>query len=63
MISGVKVVLFIAWLAWSRFRVIIPLGDRSLPSVIGALDQTFRLIDGVGLIRFDGQVGCVDHAA
>ena len=46
-IAGVKVVLFIAWLAWSRFRVIIPLGDRSLPSVIGALDETFRLIDGV----------------
>lgn len=46
-ISGVKVVLFCAWLAWSRFRVIIPLGDRSLPSVIAALDQTFRLIGGV----------------
>ena len=46
-ISGVKVVLFVAWLAWSRFRVIIPLGDRSLPSVIAALDQTFRLIGGV----------------
>ena len=46
-IAGVKVVLFIAWLAWSRFRVIIPLGDRSLPSVIAALDQTFRLIGGV----------------
>jgi len=46
-IGGVKVVLFCAWLAWSRFRVIIPLGDRSLPSVIAALDQTFRLIGGV----------------
>ena len=46
-IDGVKVILFCAWLAWSRFRVIIPLGDRSLPSVIAALDQTFRLIGGV----------------
>lgn len=46
-IGGVKVVLFCAWLAWSRFRVIIPLGDRTLPSVIAALDQTFRLIGGV----------------
>jgi transposase len=47
MVAGVQVVLFCAWLAWSRFRVIIPLGDRSLPSVIGALDRTFRLIGGV----------------
>jgi transposase len=45
-IDGVKVILFCAWLAWSRFRVIIPLGDRSLPSVIYALDRTFRLIGG-----------------
>jgi len=45
-IAGVQVVLFCAWLAWSRFRVIIALGDRSLPSVIAALDTTFRLIGG-----------------
>jgi transposase len=45
-IDGVKVILFCAWLAWSRFRVIIPLGDRSLPSVIYALDKTFRAIGG-----------------
>lgn len=35
-IDGTSVILFCAWLAWSRFRVIIPLGDRSLPSVIAA---------------------------
>jgi len=46
-IGGAKAVLFVAWLAWSRFRVIIPLGDRTLPSVIAALDQTFRIIGGV----------------
>jgi hypothetical protein len=45
-IDGIKVILFCAWLAWSRFRVIIPLGDRSLPSVIYALDKTFRVISG-----------------
>ncbi len=45
-INGVQVVLFCAWLAWSRFRVIIPLGDRTLPSVIAALDTTFRLVGG-----------------
>lgn len=45
-IDGAKSVLFCAWLAWSRFRVVIPLPDRTLPSVIGALDRCFRLIGG-----------------
>lgn len=45
-IEGVAVVLFCAWLAWSRYRVIVPLGDRSWPSVVAALDRTFRRIGG-----------------
>ncbi|MHB1536443.1 MAG: Mu transposase domain-containing protein, partial [Acidimicrobiales bacterium] len=32
---------------WSRFRVIIPLADKSLPSVIAALDRTFRIVGGL----------------
>ena len=46
-IAGVKTVLFVAWLAWSRFRIVIALADKTLPAVIGALDTTFRLIGGV----------------
>jgi hypothetical protein len=46
-IDGSKTVLFIAWLAWSRFRVVIALRDRTMPSVIAGLDTTFRLIGGV----------------
>ena len=46
-IDGVKTVLFCAWLAWSRFRVVIPLRDKTLPSVFAALDTTFRLLGGV----------------
>lgn len=46
LVEGVAVVLFCAWLAWSRFRVIIALGDKSLPSVIAALDRTLRLAGG-----------------
>jgi transposase len=46
-VAGVRVVLFCAWLAWSRFRVIIPLADKTLPSVISALDRCFRIIGGV----------------
>lgn len=45
-VGGLSTVLFCAWLAWSRFRVIIPLADRSWPSVVAALDQTFRIIGG-----------------
>lgn len=45
-VGGRKTVLFCAWLAWSRFRVIIALADRTLPSVIAAWDRTLRLIGG-----------------
>ncbi len=45
-VDGVPSVLFCAWLAWSRFRVIIAIPDKTLPSVVAALDRTFRLIGG-----------------
>ncbi len=45
-IDGRKTVLFIAWLAWARFRVVIALRDRTAPSVFAALDRTFRIIGG-----------------
>ena len=37
-VDGVKTVLFVAWLAWSRFRVVLPLRDKTMPSVFAALD-------------------------
>jgi transposase len=46
-VDGVKTVLFVAWLAWSRFRVVVPLRDKTMPSVFAALDQTFRRLGGV----------------
>lgn len=45
-VAGVKTVLFVAWLAFSRFRVVIPIRDKTLPSVFAALDRTFRVIGG-----------------
>ena len=45
-LAGQRVVLFVAWLAWARFRVVVPLRDRSMPSVIAALDATFRRLGG-----------------
>lgn len=38
--------LFVAWLAWSRFRIVVPLRDRTAPSVFAALDRAFRLAGG-----------------
>jgi transposase len=45
-IDGRQTSLFCAWLAWSRFRVVIALRDRTMPSVVMALDRTLRRIGG-----------------
>lgn len=45
-VGGVKTVLFVAWVAFSRFRVVIPIRDKTLPSVFAALDRTFRVVGG-----------------
>ncbi|MCI0144127.1 IS21 family transposase, partial [Arthrobacter bambusae] len=45
-IDGVKTILFVAWLAFSRFRIVIPLRDRTAPSVFAALDRCFRILGG-----------------
>jgi transposase len=39
--------LFCAWLAWSRFRVVIPVWDQTLPTLIACLDATMRQLGGV----------------
>ncbi len=46
-VAGTRAVLFCAWLAWSRFRVVVPLRDKTLASVVIGLDRTLRMIDGV----------------
>jgi hypothetical protein len=45
-ICGVKTILLMAWLAFSRFRIIIPLRDITPPSVFAALDRCFRILGG-----------------
>jgi hypothetical protein len=45
-IGGVKTVLFVAWLAFSRFRIVITIKDRTAPSAFAALDRRFRILGG-----------------
>ncbi|HEX2301629.1 MAG TPA: IS21 family transposase [Pseudonocardiaceae bacterium] len=45
-VAGVATQLFCAWLAWSRFRVVLPLLDKTLPSVMAAIDQALRAFGG-----------------
>ena len=40
-----------AWLAWSRFRVVIPTWDRTLPTLLGCPDGTLRAIGGAPTSR------------
>ena len=46
-VCGAQAVLFCAWLAWSRFRVVVPLRDKTMASVVIGLDRTLRLVGGV----------------
>ena len=45
-IAGRATSLFCAWLAWSRYRVVLALRDRTLASVVMALDRTLRRFGG-----------------
>ena len=45
-IGGRDTMLWCAWLAWSRFRVVIPTHDRTMPTVIACLDETLRRSGG-----------------
>ena len=57
--------LFCAWLAWSRFRVVIPTWDRTLPTVIGCLDRAMRAFGGVPTywLTDNERTVTVDHVA
>lgn len=57
--------LFCAWLAWSRFRVVIPVWDQTLPTLIACLDATLRRIGGVPtyVLTDNAKTVSVDHVA
>jgi transposase len=47
LIDDRKTWLWCAWLAWSRFRVVLPIRDKTLPTVIACIDVTLRRFGGV----------------
>lgn len=46
-VAGRQVTLWVAWLAWSRYRVVIPVLDKTIPSIAACLDASFRAFGGV----------------
>jgi hypothetical protein len=45
-IAGRATTLFCAWLAWCRFRVVLPILDKTLPTVIACIDVSLRRFGG-----------------
>lgn len=45
-VRGRQAQLWCAWLAWCRFRVVIPTWDKALPTVITCLDRSMRIFGG-----------------
>ncbi len=60
-----RTLLFCAWLAWSRFRVVIPVWDQSLPSLVSCLDATLRRLGGVPsyVLTDNPKTVTIDHVA
>jgi transposase len=65
LVDGVKSTLFCAWLSWSRFRVVIPIRDKTLPTVIGCVDAALRAFGGVPTygLSDNEKTLTVDHVA
>ena len=64
-IDGAPTTLFCAWLAWSRFRVVLPIRDKTAPSVYAALDVTLRRLGGAPtyVLTDNEKTVTVDHVA
>jgi transposase len=64
-VQGRKTSLFCAWLAWSRFRVVIPAWDQSLGTLIACVDATLRRIGGAPtyLLGDNAKTVTVEHVA
>jgi transposase len=64
-VRGRRTQLWCAWLAWSRFRVVIPTWDKTLPTVVACLDATLRRVGGAPTYALtdNEKTVTVDHVA
>jgi transposase len=64
-IAGRRTNLFCAWVAWSRFRVVIPTWDRTLGTLVACLDATLRRVGGAPtyLLTDNEKTVTVEHVA
>jgi hypothetical protein len=58
-VAGRGAELFCAWLAWSRFRVVIPVWDRQMGTLTWCLDQALRVIGGAPAYLLTGSARTV----
>lgn len=64
-IGGRRTQLFCAWLAWSRFRVVIPAWDQTLGTLASCVDTVLRRVGGVPtyLLTDNAKTVTVEHIA
>jgi transposase len=64
-VGGRRTCLFCAWLAWSRYRVVIPTWDQTLGTLVACLDQTLRRLGGAPtyLLTDNAKTVTVEHVA
>ena len=64
-VNGAVTVLFCLWLAWSRFRVVLPILDNTQASVWAAVDVALRRAGGVPacLLTDNEKTVTVEHVA
>lgn len=64
-IGGRRTCLFCAWLAWSRFRVVIPTWDRTMGTLLACIDATLRRVCGAPtyLLTDNERTVTMDHVA
>ena len=64
-IGGRRTQLFCCWLAWSRFRVVLPSWDQSLGSLTACLDRALRITGGIPayLLTDNAKTVTVEHVA
>jgi hypothetical protein len=64
-VAGRRTQLFCAWLAWSRFRVVIPVWDQQLGTLTWCIDQALRAVGGAPtyLLTDNAKTVTLEHVA